>query len=136
MTDLQLVSDDASSRQDLLITWILRVAVAVVFCSVGWSKFAANSMWVRLFQQIGFGEWFRYFTGVVQITGAALVLVPRTFVFGIALLACTMVGAAAIWIVRFGAIGNAIIPAVVLAGLVGIGVHGASVSRRARANNS
>src|SRR5262249_1066149 len=77
------------------------------------------------------GQWFRYFTGIVQIAGAVLVLVPRTFVVGIALLACTMAGAVAIWIVRFGAVGNAIIPAVVLVGLVGVGVHGAGVSRRA-----
>jgi len=131
MTDLQLVPDDAPARQDLLITWILRVSVTVVFCAIGWSKFETNSMWVRLFEQIGFGQWFRYFTGIVQIAGAVLVLVPRTFVVGIALLACTMAGAVAIWIVRFGAVGNAIIPAVVLVGLVGVGVHGAGVSRRA-----
>jgi uncharacterized membrane protein YphA (DoxX/SURF4 family) len=96
MTDLQLVPGETSGRQDLLITWILRVAVAVVFLSVGWSKFETNSMWVRLFEQIGFGQWFRYFTGSVQMAGAALVLVPRTFVMGIALLACTMAGAVAI----------------------------------------
>jgi len=131
MTDLQLVPDDTPARQDLLITWILRVSVTVVFCAIGWSKFETNSMWVRLFEQIGFGQWFRYFTGIVQIAGAVLVLVPRTFVVGIALLACTMAGAVAIWIVRFGAVGNAIIPAVVLVGLVGVGVHGAGVSRRA-----
>jgi uncharacterized membrane protein YphA (DoxX/SURF4 family) len=132
MTDLQLVPGETSGRQDLLITWILRVAVAVVFLSVGWSKFETNSMWVRLFEQIGFGQWFRYFTGSVQMAGAALVLVPRTFVMGIALLACTMAGAVAIWIVRFGALGNAIIPAVVLVGLVGVGFHGVGVTRQAR----
>jgi putative oxidoreductase len=125
----ELVPAETRSRQDVLITWILRVAVAVVFFSVGRSKFDSTSMWVKLFDQIGFGQWFRYLTGILQIAGAALVLVPRTFLAGIGLLACTMAGAAVIWIVRFGAPGNAIIPALVLAGLIGVGIHGAHVDR-------
>jgi len=52
----QLVPEETRSRQDVLITWILRVAVAVVFFSVGSSKFDARSMWVKLFDQIGFGR--------------------------------------------------------------------------------
>lgn len=125
----ELVPAETRSRQDVLITWILRVAVAVVFFSVGRSKFDSTSMWVKLFDQIGFGQWFRYLTGILQIAGAALVLIPRTFLAGIGLLACTMAGAAVIWIVRFGAPGNAIIPALVLAGLIGVGIHGAHVDR-------
>ena len=136
MAEFQLVPVETRSRQDVLITWILRVAVAVVFFSVGSSKFDASSMWVKLFDQIGLGQWFRYLTGILQIAGAALVLVPRTFPIGIGLLACTMAGAAVIWIVRFGALANAIIPAVVLAGLIGIGVHGVRVNRQAAESNS
>jgi len=136
MAEFQLVPVETRSRQDVLITWILRVAVAVVFFSVGSSKFDASSMWVKLFDQIGLGQWFRYLTGILQIAGAALVLVPRTFLIGIGLLACTMAGAAVIWIVRFGALANAIIPAVVLAGLIGIGVHGVRVNRQPAESDS
>ena len=50
-------------------------------------------MWVRIFEQIGFGHSFRYFTGVVEIAGALLVIVPATRLQGAALLACTMCGA-------------------------------------------
>ena len=135
MVEFQLVPAETRSRQDIVVTWILRVAVAVVFFSVGSSKFDTGSMWIKIFDQIGFGQWFRYLTGILQIVGAALVLVPRTFVAGIGLLACTMVGAAVIWIVRFGAAGNAIVPMVVLAGLVGVGVHGVRVDRQARADD-
>src|SRR5262245_3650081 len=136
MAEFQLVPVETRSRQDVLITWILRVAVAVVFFSVGSSKCDASSMWVKLFDQIGLGQWFRYLTGILQIAGAALVLVPRTFLIGIGLLACTMAGAAVIWIVRFGALANAIIPAVVLAGLIGIGVHGVRVNRQPAESDS
>lgn len=59
-------------------------------------------------------------------------LVPRTFLVGIGLLACTMAGAAVIWIMRLGAAANAIVPAAVLAGLVAVAVHGVRVDRQAR----
>ena len=106
------------------------LAVAAVFLSVGADKFAAHSMWVQLFDRIGFGAWFRYLTGILQVTGAVLVVVPRTFLIGIGILACTMAGAVVIWIVRFGAPGNAVIPAAVLVALVSIGFHGWRVNSR------
>jgi hypothetical protein len=64
------------------------------------------------------------------VTGAVLVVVPRTFLIGIAMLACTMLGASAVWIVKFGAPGNAIIPAAILVALVAIGFHGARVGHK------
>ena len=125
MPELRLTTVETRGRQDVLISWILRLAVAGVFLSVGASKFDADSYWVKLFNQIGWGDWFRYLTGIVQVTGAVLVVVPRTFLIGIGILACTMLGAAAIWIVKFGAPENAIIPAAILVALVAIGFHGA-----------
>jgi putative oxidoreductase len=127
MPELRLATVETRGRQDVLISWILRLAVAVVFLSVGAAKFEAAGMWVTLFDQIGFGAWFRYLTGILQVAGALLVLLPRTFPIGIALLACTMAGAVAVWIVRFGAPQNAIIPGVILVALVAIGFHGARI---------
>jgi putative oxidoreductase len=128
MPELRFATVETRGRQDVLISWILRLAVAGVFLSVGASKFDESSYWVKLFNQIGFGPWFRYLTGMLQVLGAVLVVVPRTFLIGIGILAATMVGATAVWIVRFGAPGNAIIPAVVLVALVAIGFHGARVN--------
>lgn len=125
MPELRLATVETRGRQDVLISWILRLAVAGVFLSVGASKFDETSYWVKLFNQIGFGQWFRYLTGILQVMGAVLVLVPRTFLIGIGILACTMAGATAVWIVRFGAPGNAVIPAVILVALIAIGFHGA-----------
>jgi putative oxidoreductase len=127
MPELRLATVETRSRQDVLISWILRLAVAAVFLSVGGTKFAADSQWVKLFEQIGFGSWFRYVTGILQVAGALLVILPRTFLIGIGILACTMAGAAAVWIVRFGAPENAIIPGAILVALVAIGFHGARV---------
>ena len=130
MPELRFATVETRGRQDVLISWILRLAVAAVFLSVGVDKFATKSMWVQLFDRIGFGTWFRYLTGILQVTGAVLVLVPRTFLIGIGILACTMAGAMAVWIVRFGAPGNAVIPAVVLLALVSIGFYGWRIDTR------
>jgi hypothetical protein len=56
--------------------WCLRGGIALAFVAFGWEKFSTNGHWVKLFQQIGIGQWFRYFTGVVEILGGLLVLIP------------------------------------------------------------
>ena len=108
------------SRIDLLSTWLPRLAIAVVFVSVGSSKFR-DPMWVRLFGRIGFGQWFRYLTGVLQIAGGLLALVPRLALVGIGMLACTMIGACAVWI-AFGPALGAIVPGALLALLAVAGI--------------
>lgn len=76
-----------------LLSWVVSLLLAIIFLSEGAAKFSENRMWLRIFDQIGFGQWFRYFTGVVEIVGALLLLVPATRYLGAALLACTMCGA-------------------------------------------
>jgi putative oxidoreductase len=81
-----------------LSDWILRGGIGVAFVIFGVEKFPSGpgSEWVNLFQRIGAGQWFRYFTGVVEVLGGVLVLIPWTVTAGLALLACTMVSAALI----------------------------------------
>lgn len=74
--------------------WMIRGAIALVFVLAGADKFGPG--WTGLFQQIGIGQWFRYFTGVVEILGGVLVLIPWTVSVGLALLASTMASAALI----------------------------------------
>jgi len=78
--------------------WIVRGGIGLAFVYFGADKFPSDpgSEWVRLFQQIGAGQWFRYFTGVVEILGGVLVWIPWTTNLGLALLACTMASAALI----------------------------------------
>jgi uncharacterized membrane protein YphA (DoxX/SURF4 family) len=78
--------------------WVLRGAVAFTFVLSGLEKFPSGpgTQWVKLFGQIGLGQWFRYFTGVVEILGGVLVLIPWTARVGLAILAATMAGAALI----------------------------------------
>ena len=100
--------------------WLLRGAVGLGAIFVGWDKFSKTGEWVGIFQQIGLGQWFRYFTGAAEILGGLLVLIPRTATIGLALLACTMLGA--VLIVTF-VIGNpifSIFPGAFLIGLVAV----------------
>ena len=121
MTMLKPTVEPVPNRLGVLAAWLPRLAVALVFLSVGSSKFR-DPMWVRLFDQIGLGQWFRYLTGIMQIAGGVLVLVPRTALAGIALAACTMLGASIAWLTVLHAPVNAPIPAALLAILVAIGV--------------
>lgn len=71
----------------------VRLLLALVFLVEGAEKFSGSRVWIRIFDQIGWGQWFRYLTGVVEIAGAVLLLIPATALFGAGLLICTMIGA-------------------------------------------
>jgi len=103
--------------------WLLRLSVAGVFLAIGLEKFAAGHAgqeWVTLFNRLGLGQWFRYFTGVVEALGGILMLVPRATLTGAGLLACTMIGAIAAHLFVLGDPFAGIIPAVLLGIVVAI----------------
>ncbi|HMC55611.1 MAG TPA: DoxX family protein [Gemmatimonadaceae bacterium] len=75
--------------------WVQRAIIAAFFVIAGLDKFsdAPTSTWVKIFATIGFGQWFRIATGVIEIGGGALYLFPKTCKFGAVLLASAMLGA-------------------------------------------
>ncbi len=48
---------------------------------------------VAMYDKIGVGQWFRYVTGLLEVSGAIALLIPRATFYGAALLAVVMVGA-------------------------------------------
>lgn len=106
-------------RRSVLGDWILRGAIALFFVAAGAEKFPSNpdSEWVKLFQQIGLGQWFRYFTGGLEVLGGVLVLIPWTVTAGLALLACAMTGAVLILVFVIGRPADSIVAAVFFIGL-------------------
>jgi len=113
--------EDQPSWIDHLRRWLPRLAVGGLFFFVGKSKFGAQSSWIKTFEQIGFGQWLRYVTGGIQIASAIMILIPRIFVWGILMLAATMLGAIAAWLFLLGNPFNAIFPGALLLGLLVIG---------------
>lgn len=91
-------------NRDRLGDWVLRGGVAFAFVLFGADKFPSHpgDAWVKFFDQVGIGQWFRYVTGIVEVAGALLVLIPRTAQIGLALLAITMACAALIVTFRLG----------------------------------
>lgn len=123
MSDLQFTIEETSTFMDAFAQWIPRIGVALLFLAVGGSKFPSQGLWVRLFDQIGFGQWFRVFTGGLQVGGALLLFAPRVAWIGAAILACTMLGAVLtqLFILRTGLL--AISPAVLLVITTAIGAQ-------------
>ncbi len=119
MGELKLVYD--REPRSALTDWMVRGGVALVYVLFGTDKFPSgpDSQWVKLFHEIGAGDWFRYFTGVVEILGALLVLIPRTALIGLLLLAVTMAGAVAI-LCFLHRPGDAVFPGFFLIGLAAL----------------
>ena len=54
----------------------LEFAMGALFLYLGGAKVLGSPAAVRLFRDIGWGQWFRYVTGVVELTGGLLLIVP------------------------------------------------------------
>ena len=82
-------------RSRILTTaiWIVRVVLFALFLFEGVDKFGSRPLWIQIFEQIGWGQWFRYFTGAVETAGAVAMLIPRLTPAAVMLLGSAMVGA-------------------------------------------
>ena len=81
------------SKAEKAALWGLQILLSAAFLMAGLAKLSGQQAMVADFQTIGLGQWFRYFTGAIETTGAILLLFPRLASAGAALLTCTMAGA-------------------------------------------
>jgi hypothetical protein len=72
-------------------TWSLQVFVAATFFATGVIKLIGAPFMVQMFTQIGFGQWLRVVTGIVEIIGAFAVVYPGLASIGGLWLGTTMV---------------------------------------------
>jgi putative oxidoreductase len=107
-----MTSSTFSSPTQRRIVWGLRILLALAFGAAGIAKLSGVPQMVQVFDAIGFGQWFRYVTGVVELGGAVLLLVPATGFLGGLLMAVTMAFAVVTHLVL---IGGSPAPAIVLA---------------------
>jgi putative oxidoreductase len=113
-----------------LIDWALRLFVAAVFLYEGTDKFGARRLWIRLFADIGVGQWFRYATGSIEILGAVLILIPRATTIAVTMLACTMVGAFLAHVFVIGVGPQSVLVAVLLTAILTVGWRRHAASAR------
>ena len=76
-----------------ILLWCVQALLAFVFLNASVAKLTGSTEMVALFVAVGVGQWLRYVTGILEITGAILLLVPKTARVGSTLLAVVMLGA-------------------------------------------
>jgi putative oxidoreductase len=81
------------SRIANVAVWTLSVLLALLFLFAGGVKFFNNPVMVQEFDKVGLGQWFRYFTGSLEVAGACGMLIPRVRFQGALVICLVMVGA-------------------------------------------
>lgn len=81
---------NATNKKLRYFSLVLRLFAAVVFLAAGGAKLIVNPMMVDIFQNIGIGQWFRVVTGLVEVSLAIALLIPRLTGLAGLLLAITM----------------------------------------------
>lgn len=102
------------------------MGVAGFFILTGLEKFSTGgpgASWVTIFNEIGLGQWFRNFTGAVEIVGGMLYVLPKTCALGATLLASTMVGAIFVHVAILHSYGASAVPATLLFAVVAIAMR-------------
>jgi len=89
----------------------LRILLSIAFVGAGGAKLAGIDMMVITFDQIGWGQGFRYLTGAIEVIGVALLWLPRRQIMGATVLGSTMVGAV---LTHWFILGPSAVPAIVL----------------------
>jgi putative oxidoreductase len=115
ITTTTLPADSGKVR--LITVWILSGLLALAFLGAGGAKLAGAAAMVELFDKVGLGQWFRYFTGMLEVAGAIGLLIFRYAFYAAILLAVVMVGAT---IANLTVLGASPAPTVVLLVLSGI----------------
>jgi putative oxidoreductase len=105
---------------------ILQAQAAAVFLIAGGTRLAGAEMYIAMFEKIGLGQGFRYFTGGLEVISALLLLVPKTAAIAAALLAATMVGAIVTHLFIIG--GSTVVPIVLLLITLAVACHRRHVS--------
>jgi uncharacterized membrane protein YphA (DoxX/SURF4 family) len=79
-----------------IAAWVLRIVLGLIFLFVGTTKLTGTGNTIEYFAAIGWGQWFRYLTGLLDIAGVVLLFVPRWTCYGAIMLACSVGLAASI----------------------------------------
>jgi uncharacterized membrane protein YphA (DoxX/SURF4 family) len=86
-------SQTARARLKTIGWWLGKLLLAALFLFAGGAKLAGLPAMVDEFDRVGLGQWFRYFTAVLELSGAALLLWPSTTAFGALVLGVVSMGA-------------------------------------------
>lgn len=86
----------------LMVSWICRVAAALILLQTLYFKFTGAEESVYIFTKVGLEPWGRYASGVAELLAAALMLLPRTAWLGALMAAGVMAGAIGSHLTKLG----------------------------------
>lgn len=86
----------------LVVSWICRIAAAVILIQTLYFKFTGAEESVYIFTKVGLEPWGRYASGVAELFAAVLLLFPRTVAFGGLVAAAVMIGAIGSHLTKLG----------------------------------
>ena len=72
--------------------WIITIFLTYVFLRQGWSKFSSDSGWARAFRTWHYPASFRILIGVIEVSAALILLIPRFALVGAVMIATVMLG--------------------------------------------
>ncbi len=81
---------DAPGRSRKIVIWALRLVLGLIFAYVAMTKLTGTGNTIQYFAAIGWGQWFRYMTGSVDLAGAVLLFVPGWTWLGAIMFTCSV----------------------------------------------
>jgi putative oxidoreductase len=82
----------SSSKGLTILAWALQVLTGCLFLFAGASKLFGVAEMVNFFAQVGFGQWLRYFLGVLEVGSAVMLFFPRRAFYGAVVLCLSLLG--------------------------------------------
>lgn len=76
-----------------IVSWLLRIGLALAFAGSGLFKLSGRPAVIDEFAHVGLGQWLRYVTAALELSGAVLLVWPKTVAIGAMTLGAICVGA-------------------------------------------
>jgi uncharacterized membrane protein YphA (DoxX/SURF4 family) len=73
--------------------WVFQVFGAALVFIVGFATLSGDEQMIQSFDAVGFSQWLRYVTGLIEFASAILLLIPALSGLGALLLVPTMIAA-------------------------------------------
>lgn len=109
-------STPTASRWRSMAFLILRLLLALAFTGAAIFKLSGHPAAIEEFDQVGLGQWFRYFTAGTELVSSLLLLLPRTVFFGAMLMLGICAGAfVAQWQILHGDVIHSVVLGLVFA---------------------
>jgi putative oxidoreductase len=84
------MASSAGAKARTVFVWTLRMFLGIAFLVIGIEKLTGTMGTIPFFLAIGWGQWFRYVSGVLDTAGALLIFFPRWTCYGALIITCTV----------------------------------------------